>query len=253
MQESSGELQLSPVTRRRAYQEVVAQIQREILAGRLRSGDRLPGERQLAERLGVSRASVREALRVLEALDLVRSRTGTGPDSGSIIVQQAGGGPSRDLEAGGSLGGVLLMHTALEHFALEEMVEARVALEALSVRRAATETTADHLEVLEDLVVAMEAPGVDPEPFMRLDTDYHLALAGACGNRVVAYVMRSLRSAIDHWMHRMFEHNENWSELRAEVAAEHRSILELVRVGDGDTAAYEVEAHVRKAHERLKA
>ncbi|MDO8187954.1 GntR family transcriptional regulator [Conexibacter sp. JD483] len=76
----------SPVEKPRAFAYVVAEIERELVAGRIRVGDRLPGERQMAEQLGVSRATVREALRALELFGLVEARRGSGGGSGSHVV-----------------------------------------------------------------------------------------------------------------------------------------------------------------------
>ena len=70
------------------------QIEEAIVDGRLRPGDRLPSERELAETFGVSRASVREALRALEVFGVVVARRGTGPDAGSIVADGAGEGLS---------------------------------------------------------------------------------------------------------------------------------------------------------------
>ncbi|BDZ54522.1 hypothetical protein GCM10025870_15950 [Agromyces marinus] len=70
----------------RAWQAVLEHVERKLLGGELAPGDRLPGERQLAADLGVGRSSVREALRVLEVLGLIRTHTGSGPTSGAIII-----------------------------------------------------------------------------------------------------------------------------------------------------------------------
>src|SRR2546428_371248 len=80
----------TPVRKLRTHEEVVAQIEGYIIDGRLRPGDRLPGERQLAEDFSVSRASIREALRVLESMHVLRIRTGTGADAGAVVTDQAG-------------------------------------------------------------------------------------------------------------------------------------------------------------------
>ncbi|QBI18533.1 FadR family transcriptional regulator [Egibacter rhizosphaerae] len=242
MQEPSSELHLRPVERRRAYQEVVAQIQQEILAGRLRSGDRLPGERQLSEMLGVSRSSVREALRVLETLDIVRARTGTGPESGSIIVG----------EAGGTMGGVLLMHAALDHFSLEDVVNVRVALEGQAVRAAAQLRDDEQLASLEKLVHRMESGDLGPEEFLELDSSFHVVIAQASGNRLTGYVMQSLRQLIEHWLGQLLLPHPGWPELRTALASEHREVFEAIRDGDGERGAEILTEHIRKAYERVK-
>src|SRR5664279_1952725 len=74
-----------PVTRARTYELVLDRIEEQIASGRLQIGDRLPAERDLAAALGVSRAAVREALRVLHALGVVSQGTGSGPDAGTVL------------------------------------------------------------------------------------------------------------------------------------------------------------------------
>ncbi len=77
-----GETPWRPVTRSRSHELVLDQIEEQILAGTLRVGDRLPGERDLASHLQVSRSAVREAIRALEAQGVVRSAVGSGKDAG---------------------------------------------------------------------------------------------------------------------------------------------------------------------------
>ncbi len=71
-----------PIPKVRAHEQVLAQIERHILERRLKAGDRLPGERALAQLLGVSRPSLREALRVLEFTGIITTGVGSGPESG---------------------------------------------------------------------------------------------------------------------------------------------------------------------------
>ena len=72
--------------RERTHELVVRRIEADLFDGRISLGERLPGERGIAEQLGVSRASVREAIRVLEAMGIVRTAAGSGADAGAVIV-----------------------------------------------------------------------------------------------------------------------------------------------------------------------
>ena len=85
-QAAAAEMSWHPVARSRSYELVVDQIEEQILAGTLHVGDRLPGERDLAQHLQVSRAAVREAIRTLEAQGVVRSGVGSGKDAGTIVA-----------------------------------------------------------------------------------------------------------------------------------------------------------------------
>src|SRR4051812_34402795 len=79
-----------PVQRVRTYEQVMSQFEERILDGRLKAGDHLPSERDLAIQLGVSRPSLRESLRVLEALGIVEIRRGGGSDGGALLVGTPG-------------------------------------------------------------------------------------------------------------------------------------------------------------------
>ena len=80
MEEVSADLPFQAVEQRRTFEQILLQIEEAIISGGLKPGDRLPPERDLAQTFGVSRASVREALRVLEMFGVIVARRGTGPD-----------------------------------------------------------------------------------------------------------------------------------------------------------------------------
>lgn len=239
--ERAKELQLEPVVRRRAYQDVIEKIKNEILEGRLQSGDRLPGERRLSEMLGISRAPVREALRVLETLDIIRARRGTGPESGSIVVG----------EVGNAMADTLLMHTALDHVSLSEMVEVRVVLEGLAVDQAAKHADEAALARLQEFVDRMNDPEVTPEEFFRIDSGFHMAIAQVSGNRLNSYLMQSIRSIVEHTLQKIFVSSPDWPRTRAEVAAEHEAIMSAIRNGDGATGSAMITEHILKSFERF--
>lgn len=114
--------QWKPLARMRAHEQVMAEIENRLMAGRLKVGDRLPPERQFAEILGVGRGAVREALRILEAVGIVEASTGSGPSAGSVIV--------KDGVAGMAM--VLRLHLQAASFRREDMVEARSLIERLA-------------------------------------------------------------------------------------------------------------------------
>ena len=76
----------------KAWRIVLDRIESDLMSGELGPGDRLPPERELATTLGVGRSSVREALRVLEVMGLIRTGTGSGPTAGAIIIGTPSGG-----------------------------------------------------------------------------------------------------------------------------------------------------------------
>ncbi|HEY5853762.1 MAG TPA: GntR family transcriptional regulator, partial [Aldersonia sp.] len=112
----------------RAHELVLQRIEHDLSEGALAVGDRLPGERTLAEELQVSRSSVREAIRVLEAMGVVRTAAGSGPESGAIVVA----------DPVASIGSALRLHMATKLLPIADIVSTRILLETWAVREAAS-------------------------------------------------------------------------------------------------------------------
>jgi GntR family transcriptional repressor for pyruvate dehydrogenase complex len=218
------------------YEVVLHRVEADLAAGRLRIGGRLPGERALAEQLGISRPSVREAVRVLEAMGVVRTATGSGPEAGTVIVAE----PVSPLTA------VLRLHLATNHLPMGDVVQTRILLESWSAREAAARAvSAAELEVAEDLLDRMDAGGLSPEEFHLLDAEFHVALSVPAGNVLIAAVMTSLRSAIHEYVLAAVPNLLDWEATAIGLRAEHRGIVAAIRAGEPDRAAELVAAHIR--------
>ncbi|WP_314171350.1 FadR/GntR family transcriptional regulator [Streptomyces winkii] len=227
-----------PVARSRTYELVLTRIEQLILDGRLRVGDRLPPERELSEMLGVSRAAIREALRVLEAQGALRPRVGTGPDSGNVIAAMPGAGLTQFLR----------LHIALAHFQLDDVVEARAVLERSSARLAAERAETEGLARMREQLDRMDAPGLPREVFNDRDTDFHVAIAEAAGNRLVADLTAAVRNAVRQTLLTVFNRVEDWEILAARLRSEHHAIYDAVAAGEVQRAGEAVEAHIRSVH-----
>ncbi len=223
-----------PVQRVRTYEQVMAQIEERILDGRLKAGDHLPSERDLALSLGVSRPSLRESLRVLEALGVVDIRRGGGPDGGAVLVGTPGPG----------FVNLLKLQLALGHFSQTDVLETRIALETWSCSEAAHRATDDDHAALAGILDAMEDPAIDTREFNRLDTAFHVAIAESTGNALTAHLMQSLRIAINRQMIEAYARLEDWRETAKTVRAEHREILAAIRRRDADEAVRLVRDHI---------
>lgn len=235
-------LQLGPLSRSKTYELVVRELKAEILAGRLRPGDRLPGERQLSEQLQVSRPSVREAVRILEALEIVRSRPGTGPESGLVISTQ----PSR------ALSDLLRLHVALSSYSMLDVMRVRMALEEQSVRRLARQAGETDLTAVEKTLEEMREAKGDREAFHSLDTQFHVELARCSNNTLLADLMAALRDAVRRPMEEAFGQDPDWAERVEELIREHEDILESVRSGDAERAARLINEHIETFYESLE-
>jgi GntR family transcriptional repressor for pyruvate dehydrogenase complex len=227
-----------PVKRLRTHEQVLAAVEDQIVRGHLRAGHRLPGERDLAIMLGVSRPSVREALRVLEWMGVVVDGSGAGRESGSVVTSS----PSEAMTR------LLRVHLALANFSLEDVVSSRVLLEAAAARGATRHASPSDLARLAQVLRAMDPDddALEPHLFAGLDTDFHVAIAKASGNRLIAVLMHSLRDALQRQMADAFDRLTDWRETAAELHVEHRAIHAAIASRDGDAAAAAIETHIER-------
>lgn len=217
----------------RAWRTVLDHLERELDEGRLGPGDRLPGERDLAARLGVGRSSVREAVRVLEVMGLVRTATGSGPSAGAMIVARPGGGMAT----------MLRLQTAAQAFGVDDVVATRVALETATAERLALDD-APALGAPRELLAAMDADDLAPADFLALDARFHLALAEASGNQVVVAVMGGLRTAIEGYVQQGAARITDWPTTARRLRDEHAALLVHVDAGDPEAARTCVRDHI---------
>ena len=229
-----------PVLHRRAFEDVIQQIEEAILDGRLAVGDRLPSERELAEAFQVSRPSVREALRVLEAFGILSARRGVGSDSGSVVRGDGHHG----------LANTLRLHVSLLRIPLTDLLEIREALDTWSFRGAATTASPEALAGLARLVDQMEA-ALDPEVFLERDTEFHVSIAKMSGNAVAPLFTEALREAISRQILGAFRDLADWPSEHAWLVAEHRRLVAAIRSGEAESAAGAASDHVRDFYRRM--
>ncbi|MBW3084600.1 Pyruvate dehydrogenase complex repressor [Austwickia sp. TVS 96-490-7B] len=231
-----------PVPRHRAYQQVVAQIEEQILHGKLAVGDRLPPERDLAAMLGVSRAAVREAIRTLEAQGVLHAAVGVGPDGGTTICAM----PSQALSR------MLRLHVALSNFPAQDVIEARVMLERWSARLAARAAPSEEVARLRRLVDQMDDPGLDRPTFNDYDTEFHVTVAQAGGNVLLADMTTAIRESMRLPILESFRAMPDWETFVGDLRAGHRRIQEAIARGEEEVAADAVEEHIRFAFSALR-
>jgi GntR family transcriptional repressor for pyruvate dehydrogenase complex len=222
------------VSRPTLYVEVAGQIRAAILDGTLPSGEKLPSERELARQFGVSRASVREALRHLQAQGLVAARGRTSP------LQSAGADQAalRFREA--------LTHVAqLQGVSLADLVELRVAVEGAALLRAAASPVAAHLDEARAALAVMERGEASAEEFREADVAFHVALVAAAGNQALVLVMQAVRDAIRAHLDDQLS-SRALGKLRPRIVAEHRAMLRSVERGAGEAAGAHLRRHLRE-------
>lgn len=226
------------MARTRTYELVLDAIEKQITSGGIGVGDRLPAERDLAAALGVSRAAVREAVRVLEARGVVRAGTGSGPDAGTVITALASD----------ALTGLINLHVALNTVAVPDLVRARVALERESVQLACHSADEDDLSDLQALLDEMDRREVSVESFNQLDADFHIRIGAAGGNRLVLDLTDALRTVMKpHLLRALTAMADRPGQLQTtldRLRREHHAIREAIVDRRPDEAAQLVEAHI---------
>lgn len=217
----------------RAWRVVLDKIEGDLLEGRLGPGERLPPERELATTLGVGRSSVREALRVLEVMGLIRTGTGSGPTAGAIVTATPHGGLSQ----------LLRLQVAAHGFPIPDVYETRLLLEEWAVAHLAVRTDADLADARSTLE-AMSADGLTIDDFLALDAQFHVRLAEASGNVVVSATMAGLRETIEGYIRGGADRIADWDATAARLRHEHAEVLAAIDAGDADAARRAVRAHI---------
>jgi DNA-binding FadR family transcriptional regulator len=209
----------SPVIlRRSAAADVQAELQAQIESGHYKQSARLPSEAELARAFGVSRPVIREALMSLQALGLTAAQTG----KGTFVVSQRVSAP-------------LLMG----RYSPAHIREVRRCVEIPSARLAAERRSETDVGELAGILARMEEAD-DPYRRNRLDADFHVAIAAAAGNPLIAKLIEQLRTVLE-------EHSLALGRVprrRESARNEHRAIYEAIVKRDPDAAAAAMEAHL---------
>jgi len=207
-----------PTKASRASQDVVEQITRAFFDG-MRPGDWLGTESELASRFGVSRITLRDAVRSLEAQGIVDVKVGAG---GGLRI--AKGDPDRFATA-------LSIQLQLAGITWNEITQAMRTIEPTTTSLAATHASAADLARLTHTVESARRHLDDSKAFTATALDFHLAVAEACGNRALQASVRALRSVQTE----KFEPNTS-REVALRVCAAHEEILDAVTRRDPESA-----------------
>lgn len=210
-------------------EQVVDQIREMIRQGKLKPGDRLPAERELAKRLGISRASLRHGLRFLAAIGVLNSRHG----SGTYIAH---GPPVLESES-------LQVMADLHRFSYNDMFEARKVLECGLAELAAANADDEHLAIMAEEVAEMYATLDDPQEYLVHDIRFHRAVASAGGNQILSALMNMVSTV-------MYENRRETVGRATDLkqsAELHRRIYRLIRSRRSQEARHAMNEHLALA------
>lgn len=220
-----AEIQRSPTL----SDSVVASISEAIISGRLKPGDALDSERDLAKQFGVSRTVIREAIRSLAAQGLVDSRSGR-----SIQVTQAGpDGVTRSMSL------FLRSNADIDYGKIHEV---RSALEIRMAETAAERASEDDLRQLAVLQERLEA-AADPESASQVDVEFHRAIAAATDNELFAVMLGSIEEVLLETRRRAFAE----AGMHEYAVAAHRQILTALKGRDPAAAGAAMRAHLDRS------
>lgn len=211
----------------RASDEIVRQFRKALFEGRLKAGDPLGSENQLAAQFGVSRTTVRDALRTLEASGIVEIRTGV--KGGARIAQ---GDPNRFADG-------LAVQLKLVGLDVVDALAAQLGLEWVAAELAALNATQVDLARLEQLLAQSEGLINSAAEFAESSGEFHQAIAEASHNWAIITSLRAIRELLSE------SHAEQTSPERARrVVSIHRTILEAIQRGESEVAGQLMRRHV---------
>lgn len=215
--------QVRPV---RLYERIVEQVEAAIANGELVPGQHLPSERELVAQFGTSRATVREALRVLESNGLVRSRPGD--PNGPEVLPFTTRGLSKQLRR----------LARAEELTLAQLLVSRMMLDATANRLAAVLRTAEQLADMEAAIDGMRvALDLGYDAFGEADLAFHEAVAAASGNTMIQVSNEVVRDTVLSVISDKIAHARNSKALMRRSLEHHEQVLDAIRSGDGPEAA----------------
>jgi DNA-binding FadR family transcriptional regulator len=226
---SQSELRLGPVEVPKASDVLAGELRERILTGELAEGDALPAERELVKQAQMSRATVREALRILEVQNLVRVKTGR---AGGAFVQR----PTTK-----SMANSVSMLIRGRRIKLVDLMETREALEPFCAELAARNRTGEDLAELDRANEAIAEPEADLAQFLQANLDWHVGVAVASRNELLTGFMIALSQAI-------YAGTEDATfvdaGVRAVTAKAHLAITAAIRDRDSGAAGRRMRRHV---------
>ena len=217
----------------RLYEDIVRLFMKKIEDGELKAGDRLPTERELALQLGVSRSSIREALRAMELLGMVQSKVG---------------------------GGTFIKHSAIDRNLLQfadshhdcdtkllETFDVRTLLESFSAAQAARNRNEKHLADLRQCLQNMRLDIEEGNRGMNADTIFHRIIAEAAGNSVLISVLSLCAEMMNSSIAASNAHVNS-----KDIVDEHQEMYDAIAAGDDKLAEKLMRVHLKRARQRMQ-
>ena len=208
--------------------QTLEQLKNYILSGAVPLGERLPSERALADVLGVGRYSVREALKVLEAVGLLESRVG----EGTFLTTNTGA----------SFGRILGLSLATWGGTIIELLDARKMIEVEAARAAAERATSGQITLIEVELTAMHANMDQVRAYLKADMNFHRRIGEASQNAIISQFVNNLIDLLEEVLK---ETHSDSLPAQAEGGGTHQAIFAAIAQGDADTAGNLMRGHIQ--------
>src|ERR1700682_4944035 len=224
----------TPIQSARVFEQVAMQIETRILRGELRSGDRLPTERELAEQFHVSRTAVREAMKILAQKGLVDMR----PGRGTIVIDCS-------REAMQHFIGLVMKLKLGQVGGSDNLVEVREILETEIAALAAARATDKEIAAMREAVKVMDESLHDADAFIAADNNFHEALAQATQNALIIILINSIVNLLSEQRKQIFQ--VEGGPQRGQI--HHKRILDNVIRREPEAARAAMRSHLQQVRE----
>ncbi|MDV7337968.1 FadR/GntR family transcriptional regulator [Terasakiella sp. A23] len=218
-------IKYEPLVTESLAKQIAETIRAAIVEGDLKVDERLPTEPELAERFGVSRPTIREALKRLAAQHLIRSRRG--PSGGTFVNRPD------SLEAQETLSNMTSLLTTMGEFDLSDIAEARRELELICVRQAAVRRDQSHLNAMAFEISVQKNNSIADQDFCASDVRFHRAIVDATQNSMLKFMMTSVIEAVQPIVNLIVF--RFWD--KEKTVEQHERILASITAGDAEGAA----------------
>jgi len=230
---------VKPIRRKSVPEAIIQEIRSLIDAGHLVPGSKLPGERELAQMMNVSRPSLREALKVLSLLGVIENR----PGSGTFLASSSAQWPIEPFS-------ILFL---LKKSTLFEIFDARKILEGGVAALAATHRSDEDLKAMEEALDNMRLHLGKPDQYTRFELKFHRAIIEAARNLVIADLMEKLYKLLKETRARIYKkYSSLYRAHRDQDYKNHETIYNAIKTGDAQRAAKAMADHLLDFEKRLR-
>jgi GntR family transcriptional repressor for pyruvate dehydrogenase complex len=218
---------LTPVVRTTLTADICRKMVGQLIRGSWTEGEKIPSERELCQKLGVGRASLREALKALEIMGMIETRLGDG-----TYVCNRSEFFSRPL---------LWAIAGSSEADARELIEARTLIEVELAGLAAEHASPDQVKEIAKFLEAMEKTRKTPEEFVQADVNFHLAIGRAAANSILMNALHLIRNLLQQWILGAVA----IKGVPEKACAQHKRVLLAIKNGDGAAARKEMRSHLR--------